>query len=77
MSSFSSGDVVHVVTRKMPDQSRESSGSVHIERRASKMNCEKCGSKIMASVARQQEGGENLCRGCYLDKIAKEQEVSE
>ena len=36
------------------------------------MNCEKCGIKIMASVARQQEGGENLCRDCYCWKRARE-----
>ena len=38
------------------------------------MNCKECGIKIMASVARQQEGGENLCRDCYGRKLAKEQE---
>jgi formylmethanofuran dehydrogenase subunit E len=35
------------------------------------MNCKNCGIKIMPSLARQQEGGESLCRGCYLDLLAK------
>ena len=35
------------------------------------MNCTKCGIKISPSVARQQEGGENLCRGCYLTEKAR------
>ena len=38
------------------------------------MNCEKCGIKISPSVARQQEGGENLCRDCFCWKRAREQE---
>lgn len=37
------------------------------------MNCENCGIKIMASVAKQQEGGETLCRECYTWKLAREQ----
>lgn len=35
------------------------------------MNCANCGIKISISVARQQEGGENLCRGCYLTEKAR------
>jgi len=38
------------------------------------MNCENCGIKISPSVARQQEGGENLCRDCYGWKRAREQQ---
>ena len=38
------------------------------------MNCEKCGIKISPSLARQQKGGENLCRECYTWKLAKENE---
>ena len=38
------------------------------------MNCKKCGIKISPTLARQQEGGENLCRECYTWKLAREQE---
>ena len=38
------------------------------------MNCANCGIKISPSVARQQEGGENLCRDCYGWKRAREQQ---
>ena len=36
------------------------------------MNCEKCGIKIMSSIAKQQEGDENLCRECYTSKRVSE-----
>jgi len=38
------------------------------------MQCEKCGVKIMPALAREQKGGENLCRACYTSKLAKENE---
>ena len=36
------------------------------------MNCANCGIKISPTLASQQEGGENLCRGCYGWKRARE-----
>lgn len=36
------------------------------------MNCVNCGIKISPSVARQQEGGENMCRDCYTWKKARD-----
>lgn len=38
------------------------------------MNCVKCGIKISPSVARQQEGGENMCRDCFCWQRAREQQ---
>lgn len=38
------------------------------------MNCTKCGIKISPTLARQQEGGEDLCRDCYGWKRAREQQ---
>ena len=35
------------------------------------MNCINCGIKISVSVARQQEGGKDMCRGCYLTEKAR------
>lgn len=39
------------------------------------MKCANCGIKISPSLARQQEGGEDLCRGCYGWKRAREQQA--
>jgi len=36
------------------------------------MNCIKCGIKISPSVARQQEGGEDMCRDCFCWKRARD-----
>lgn len=35
------------------------------------MNCTNCGIKISPTLARQQEGEEDLCRGCYLTEKAR------
>ena len=39
------------------------------------MNCTNCGIKISPILARQQEGGADLCRDCYGWKRAREQEA--